>query len=106
MHFFQYLVDFTPDIDHGGVRNALVRVHQNTLGRYVFDGTLLYCIARLPQPMELVSRRFSDSSDVRITFRLVGEIQKDDVTNTTVINVKCEAMLEDAESYGNPKEIY
>lgn len=49
MHLLQYRVDFNPDIDHMGVRKALVRAHEPTLGKYLFDGTLLYNIVRLPQ---------------------------------------------------------
>ena len=49
MHLLQYRVDFTPDVDHIGVRKALIRVHENVLGKYLFDGTLLYNVTRLPQ---------------------------------------------------------
>ncbi|KAI9556445.1 Aubergine/Piwi-like protein copy E [Daphnia sinensis] len=96
MHLLQYRVDFTPDVDHPGVRKALVRVHEPTLGKYMFDGTLLYNTIRLAQPLELVSRRNSDGSDVKITFRLVGEIQKEDAIYSTVMNLilrRCMAML-------------
>lgn len=49
MHLLQYRVDFTPEIDHPGVKKALIRVHERTLGKYVFDGTLLYNTTRLAQ---------------------------------------------------------
>lgn len=49
MHLLQYRVDFTPEVDHPGVRKALVRVHEPTLGKYIFDGTLLYNTIRLTQ---------------------------------------------------------
>lgn len=49
MHLLQYRVDFTPDVDHMGVRKALVRVHEGVLGKYLFDGTLLYNVTRLAQ---------------------------------------------------------
>lgn len=49
MHLLQYRVDFTPDVDHIGARKALIRVHEAILGKYLFDGTLLYNISRLPQ---------------------------------------------------------
>ena len=49
MHLLQYRVDFTPDIDHIGVRKALVRSYEAQLGKYLFDGTLLYNVIRLPQ---------------------------------------------------------
>lgn len=49
MHLLQYRVDFAPDIDHIGVRKALVRSYEAQLGKYLFDGTLLYNVIRLPQ---------------------------------------------------------
>ncbi len=49
MHLLQYRVDFIPEIDHPGVRKAMLRVHEEMLGKYVFDGTLLYNTKRLPQ---------------------------------------------------------
>jgi hypothetical protein len=41
---------------------------------------LYFCI----QPLELHSKRVSDGSDVMVSFRLVGEIHKEDATYTTV----------------------
>lgn len=49
MHLLQYRVDFTPDVENRGVRNGLVRQHEQLLGKYSFDGTLLYNITRLAQ---------------------------------------------------------
>lgn len=49
MHLLQYRVDFTPDVDHMGVRKALVRNHEAKLGKYLFDGTLLYNTTRLDE---------------------------------------------------------
>lgn len=49
MHLLQYRVDFVPDVDHIGLRKALLRVHEATLGKYLFDGTLLYNVTRLAQ---------------------------------------------------------
>ena len=53
MHLLQYRVDFTPDVDHMGVRKALIRVHEQVLGKYLFDGTLLYNTRRLAQVHKL-----------------------------------------------------
>ena len=49
MHLLQYRVDFVPELDHLGLRKKLVREHEATLGKYLFDGTLLYVIKRLPE---------------------------------------------------------
>lgn len=45
----QYRVDFAPDIEHMFVRKAMIRQHENMIGKYIFDGTLLYCTKRHKQ---------------------------------------------------------
>ncbi|XP_046439550.1 piwi-like protein Siwi [Daphnia pulex] len=87
MHLLQYRVDFTPEIDHPGVKKALIRVHERTLGKYVFDGTLLYNTTRLAQPLELASRRTSDETDVKITLDFKNEIQAGDPVYNSVMNL-------------------
>lgn len=97
MHLLQYRVDFVPELDHMGLRKMLLREHAVTLGKYLFDGTLLYGIKRHPEPLELMSVRKSDNTPVQITLRLVGEIQKEDVTYTSVMNIilrRCMGMLD------------
>jgi hypothetical protein len=42
-------VDFAPDEERTQIRKALLRNHRATLGGYIFDGTLLFTSARLPQ---------------------------------------------------------
>ncbi|EFX83177.1 Aubergine/Piwi-like protein copy E [Daphnia pulex] len=96
MKLLQYRVDFTPEIDHPGVKKALIRVHEQMIGKYIFDGTLLYNTTRLPQPLELISKRKSDDSEVKITLRLTSEIQKEDPVYTSVTNLilrRCMSML-------------
>ena len=48
-HLMQYRVNFTPEIEHKGLRFALVRVHEAVIGKYTFDGEHLFCPKRLPQ---------------------------------------------------------
>ncbi len=45
----KYHVDFTPDIENMNERIAKVRQHENTIGKYIYDGTSLYCATRLRQ---------------------------------------------------------
>ena len=49
VHFLQYRVDFTPEIEHNRLKMGLLYSHEQVLGKHVFDGTLLYCTSRLPQ---------------------------------------------------------
>lgn len=46
-HLMQYRVDYSPEIDHMGVRKSLIRTHENVIGKYIFDGSLLYNIKPL-----------------------------------------------------------
>jgi len=97
MHLMQYRVDFNPEIEHMGLKMGLLKNHMNTLGKHVFDGTLLYCTTKLPQPLELFSNRKSDGSAVGMTFRLVAEITKEDATYVHVMNIiirRCLKMLD------------
>ena len=43
---FMYRVDYAPDIDHIGVKKALLRVHKDKFGGYAFDGSVLFCMQR------------------------------------------------------------
>lgn len=97
MHLLQYRVDFVPEIDHMFLCKSLLREHEATLGKYLFDGTLLYAIKRFDRPLELMSKRKSDDSPVKIIIKLVGEIHKEDTTYTSVMNVilrRCLGMLD------------
>ena len=112
-------MDFVPDVDPG-VRKALVRNHEAILGKYLFDGTLLYNVRRLNdvsllwcsclggfelnferflQPLEVFSTRRSDEANpVKITFRLVGEVRKEDHMYTVVSVDRHPAALEKNET--------
>ena len=84
MNLLQYRVDFSPELDHTGLKQALLRHHQSLLGKYIFDGTLLYGTTRYPQPMELFTTRKNDDTPIAIKLRLVGEVKKEDATHTNV----------------------
>ena len=64
--------DFTPDINHIGIRKALIRVHEQVIGKYLFDDSLLYNTMRLTQPLELHSNHTSDGTAAKVVYRLVG----------------------------------
>lgn len=44
----QYRVDFAPEEDRTVVRKGLLKLHQKTIGPYIFDGTVMYTSRRLP----------------------------------------------------------
>lgn len=43
----QYRVDIAPEEERTGTRKYLLRSHQERLGGYIFDGTVLYTQSRL-----------------------------------------------------------
>jgi len=44
---YQYHVDFSPEEDRTAVRKGLLKNHQEQLGAYIFDGTVMYTSRRL-----------------------------------------------------------
>lgn len=93
---YQYRVDFAPEEDRTVVRKGLLRLHKETVGAYVFDGTVLYTSKRLPDSMELWSLRQSDDTKVQITIRLVGDLAKGDQHYIQFFNIimrKCLSLL-------------
>ncbi|KAF4530651.1 hypothetical protein B566_EDAN004890 [Ephemera danica] len=68
----QFRVDFAPEIDHVGLRKGLVKDHKNTLGGYMFDGSVLYCCHRFAtDPLELFSTCKGETTPVQIKIRFV-----------------------------------
>ncbi|XP_076233645.1 aubergine isoform X2 [Calliopsis andreniformis] len=93
---YQYRVDFAPEEDRTVVRKGLLRLHKETVGAYVFDGTVLYTSKRIPDVLELWSVRQSDDTKIRITIRLVGQLLKGDPHYIQFFNIimrKCLDLL-------------
>lgn len=44
---YQYHVDFSPEEDRTIVRKGLLKIHQKSIGAYIFDGTVMYTSRRL-----------------------------------------------------------
>jgi aubergine-like protein len=43
-----FRIDFEPDETRTFVRKGLLKLHKEKVGPYIFDGTVLYTIMRLP----------------------------------------------------------
>ena len=53
----QYRVDFTPQEDDTRIRKDALKAHKPTLGRFLFDGTMLVTPQRYPKdPLELTTK--------------------------------------------------
>jgi len=44
---YQYHVDFSPEEDRTIVRKGLLKIHQKSIGAYIFDGSVMYTSRRL-----------------------------------------------------------
>ena len=93
----QYRVDMKPDVDHTGVRKALLYAHAEKLPKMIFDGTMMFTTTRLTQddkPMVLMSKRTTDNSEVQITVRLVSEVQPTDFHYMQFFNIVLRQAME------------
>ena len=53
----QYRVDFNPSEDDTRIRKDLVKAHKPTLGRFLFDGTMLVTPQKYPKdPFDLTTK--------------------------------------------------
>ncbi|XP_011630854.1 piwi-like protein Siwi [Pogonomyrmex barbatus] len=71
---YQYHVDFAPEEDRTIVRKGLLKLHKESIGAYIFDGTVMYTSRRLPDRMVFTSTRQSDEQHITITVRIVGDM--------------------------------
>lgn len=93
----QYRVDMKPDIEHTGVRKALVYSHASNLPKIIFDGTMMFTTNRLTsdnKPLELTSKRDSDGTIVHITIKLVSEVQPQDYHYIQFFNIVLRQAME------------
>jgi len=92
----QYRVDMKPEIEHTGMRKALLYTHKDKLPKMIFDGTMMFTTARLTQddkPMNLTSQR-NDGVAVEVTIKLVGEIQPTDYHYMQFFNIVLRQAME------------
>lgn len=85
----QYRVDFNPEIDHTGQKKALLRTGlQNVqIMGYLFDGTVLYTTTRIqPDPLEVFVQT-ATGENIRITIRLVGDVEWTDYHYIQLFNI-------------------
>ncbi|XP_012529019.2 piwi-like protein Siwi [Monomorium pharaonis] len=84
---YQYHVDFKPEVDRTIVRKGLLRIHQKSIGAYIFDGTVMYTSRRLPDRMVFTSTRQSDEQHITITVRIVGDMLVGDAQYLQFFNI-------------------
>ncbi|KAJ8686462.1 hypothetical protein QAD02_022256 [Eretmocerus hayati] len=94
----KYRVDIEPEEDRNVIRKGLLRSHRETLGAYIFDGSLLWTSNRLPEDgLELTSERQHDKQVMLIKIKPVGQMNRGDYECLQFFNIimrKCLDYLE------------
>merc|ERR1719435_227497 len=93
----QYRVDMSPEIDNTRVRKALLYNHKSSLPKFMFDGTIMFTTSRLnpdDAPIILTSTRESDKATIRITIKLLGEVQPTDYHYMQFFNIVLRSAME------------
>jgi aubergine-like protein len=87
-HLYQYHVDFSPQVDHKGLRMRLVKEHREMLGTTrAFDGMVLFLSRKLEQSQTEVTSQTREGENIRITFKLANELPPDSPTCIQMYNV-------------------
>jgi aubergine len=68
--FRHYRVDFTPEIDHSGMRKAFIRSQEAVLGGHLFDGaSILYLTKRLPDQITVFDVVSREGTNYKMTIK-------------------------------------
>ncbi|KAK9886691.1 hypothetical protein WA026_017610 [Henosepilachna vigintioctopunctata] len=94
----QYRVDFSPEVDDTRVKRKLVQIaykHENDIGGFLFDGSMMFTPLRFPQPL----KRYAKLNDlnIEITVKYSTELLWGDYHYLQVFNIlvrKCLSMLQ------------
>ncbi|GAB6033435.1 Piwi-like protein 1 [Chamberlinius hualienensis] len=85
----QYHVDFSPDIEFVKTRRALLYVHKNLLGQFLFDGMQLFTANRLPSlETEVFSKRESDGANIQIKIKFIKEVSPRDPIVMQILSIQ------------------
>uniref|UniRef100_A0A0A9YSH4 Protein piwi n=1 Tax=Lygus hesperus TaxID=30085 RepID=A0A0A9YSH4_LYGHE len=78
MVLIQYRVDFNPDIEATFVRKAILSRFKEDLGKYIFDGTVMYSMTRLKEGYEVTTKNTRDDSLMRIIIKQTTDLHPGD----------------------------
>lgn len=85
---YQYRVDFSPDVESIQFRRYLLNTHRNTLGGFLFDGTVIYLTKMLEAELvERTARGTQDDTTYVITFRFTTIIGMTEMRALHVLNL-------------------
>jgi len=92
----QYRVDFNPSEDDTRIRKDLVKSHKPTLGRFLFDGTMLVTPQTYPKdPFDLTTKHPNSGQMITVRIRLVGEVMPTDFHFVQFLNILLRTCMEE-----------
>eukprot|EP00118_Oscarella_pearsei_P005431 m.25027 g.25027 ORF g.25027 m.25027 type:complete len:833 (+) comp28715_c0_seq2:85-2583(+) len=77
---FQYAVSFRPEIEQQALRGAMIREHEDTVGKaHYYNGNILYLPMHLPKTTtELTSKKQSDGTEVTVLVTFVKFVRAEE----------------------------
>lgn len=84
---YQYRVDFLPDIDLSRVRRGVFSEHKAHFKGYIFDGTVLFTTAALPDKQTEFVSKTREGEPVKIIVKFVGVVQITDMQYLQILNL-------------------
>jgi len=94
---FQYRVDMSPEVDYTKERKYYLREHKH-LKNYFFDGTMLVSNHPITGSKDdhytFLTKRDSDDQEIKVTIRLVGEVDPSTNTYIQFLNIILRCVLE------------
>lgn len=90
----QYRVDFDPDIESSLVRKRLMYEHIDKSNAFIFDGSSLFMVQRLPNDFAEFQSLDSSGNAVNITIRYASEVSMQDDRGIQILNLALRKSLE------------
>lgn len=85
---YQYRVDFSPEMDNLRLKKSLIRRQREQLGGNLFDGTMLFCVKKLPkEEVEITTKLDNNEDTIQIKIRFVGVVGTTDQRTLQIFNL-------------------
>lgn len=86
-NLYQYRVDFSPDIEHAGIRKRLIAEQKANIGGYLFDGTMLFLTKVLPNDVTEVMTKDREENPIQILIKFTGTVSMQTAQSLQILNI-------------------
>lgn len=93
-HIVQYRVDFDPDIESSMVRKRLLAGHISQYGAFIFDGSSLFMVQRLPQEPITFQSDDPGGNPIEIKVRHAADVSMQDARGIQILNLALRKALD------------